>query len=1448
MARVAVAYVEVRPELSKGFRTELNRQLEAVNETIKVKIEPDMKGLSGSMEKAMSKAERAAEDSAAEMQKINDKMLKKEMDQLLKKEAATQALNQRIESAELTHTNKMQAINDKMLKDESDELSKSVAAQNTLNRRIESNQVTHNNKMQAINDKMTKEEVDSQLREERAAQAERFRLQQASISQRIAAEKHGSKMAQTEESAALKERLRQITANNRLEEQLAALVAKNVVKERLRIENKATRDSERQADALQRVVGRHAAEAFTESFADQWRTRMTKITIHESRDIERSMTDRFGAVGSTVARAFIRDFNKEVDRRIQRQADRTGAGFLRRMARGMKGGGQVTRILGGMFKGIAGIADAAGTATSAAFEVMGKGLTTLLSQFSATSGIAAKFGEGLTQAGLAVGALVSTMVSLGLISALISTVVVGLNLVLGALLAIVIPLVGGITALVAELTALAGVGIGAIGLLPGVLGAAAAAFGPLLLVGDRFQKLFEDTSKHTGTLFVSLERLKNAIWAVLGTGFVQAIQGFVTNTLPKFFVGIEAVSAAWGRLLTGLVRLVSTQSAIAAFNTLFAQGAQLVDFFASAINVLGPALLSMAVAAQPALTSILGSVQGLVDAFGAWVSQMTASGQMTTFFNTIALILGQIMQILPPLASLMGAWITSLLGPVAQFVTLLGAMVDRWVALASSAQGMALIRNFFLAMNTIVAAFEPLLEQVVIMFLRFGPTLASLTTTAIPALQMLLATLMNLTTAVAPAVMTFLNAFNAALADPAVQASITQLGVAFGGLITALTAGAPMFASVIDFMALLLRILNPIITVVVALAGALTPVINLVAAILVPVLDALLVILSPLLKLLEWLASLLNKLVAEALREITKLFTDLGKWISWVAQKALANLKKKFEDLAGPLKWLGDKLSWLGDKLGWLGQKMGLTGDDATGMGTDTKNATDKMVGGLNGVAGAKAWDAIATSSQKIGDYMVDGVNVGISGAEKYINALNAMGAAAYNAKNEVDVATFEKNVGKAMNKTFNLNRASKSGKTAGIAAGSAFVAGYNQSVTTKFDTSTKKASTKGKMTAAGYISTFKAELSKLSGFTIIKGDTAYNTGKEIATYIAKGITSGKKNIDKVSKYISKTFSKKLTEMAGKNTEFWKTAKRVGAALPGFADKMKKFTSGKELDDYLAGRQKKYTDLLQQIVDFRAKAKDALTAGSNLVGYFGFIPTPAEVQARLDALKQQMLDFTTGLADLQKRGLSKELAAQWLMAGPEQAGNLVKAGAAATDEQLKQWSASFASIGTEADKATETAATNYFGVGQATVEGYIKGIQSMRDMAGKEMTALIDYVYKQVKVKLKIKSPSQVYASLGSMTVAGYNQGVAGMQSRAVKQVGRLMDAMRSVPAANLAPPRIRIPTVGPGALADRAARNEATYVKVFLGTREITDIIRVEQQRTDETKARAIYAGRKGV
>lgn len=142
--------------------------------------------------------------------------------------------------------------------------------------------------------------------------------------------------------------------------------------------------------------------------------------------------------------------------------------------------------------------------------------------------------------------------------------------------------------------------------------------------------------------------------------------------------------------------------------------------------------------------------------------------------------------------------------------------------------------------------------------------------------------------------------------------------------------------------------------------------------------------------------------------------------------------------------------------------------------------------------------------------------------------------------------------------------------------------------------------------------------------------------------------------------------------------------------------------------------------------------------------------------------------------------------------------------------------------------------------GKQLVQGFINGIKSMGRAVVNALIDLLPGPLKKFAGKLGLSSPSKLFAEHGRNVVLGF---ILGLQ-REARTLNAAMAELAPTPPAT-APARAgtaRRPPLAAGALAGMGPIN----VRVFLGDRELTDLVRVEVQGHAATQARQLAYGRR--
>ena len=1097
------------------------------------------------------------------------------------------------------------------------------------------------------------------------------------------------------------------------------------------------------------------------AFAAQLKTELAKIQPVKTVHVRASMK----GFESAVDRGLDKIEDRVIKPKIKPELDRGAMGRLSKQFRTMGrqfGGGTIGRIFGTTFRFISTMMEQSMKLVGEAVTGVGSQLMKLGDKFGKVGEFVGDFGMQLVAAAPKIGGLVGGVVGLAVALAGVGAIMGAVEFGLGALLAIVIPLTAAVTALVAELFILGSAAAASLFIIPGALLGAAAAFGPLMLVMEKFQALFQKTADAVGPLYEVFERLKNAIFAVITDDFVKMFSTFANTVLPKLFIGIDRVSQAWSRLLTGLLEIASMPGVMAAFNQALTFGAKLVDMMGTAIALLGPTFLEFAAAALPALEVILNQVMGLIGFFDNWFNTMVKTGGAAALFSDVAAFIGQILTLVRQLAPLLGTFMTVALPPARQFVAVIGQIFTALNAMYTATGGQQALANFFNSMNSIVAQLGQLFVQIQPAIMEFGSIISEAMTAARPLASAFLDIMMNLLRNAMPGVNEFMREMSRILSEPATQMAVQELGTAIGNMM-AVFADKEAVIAFLQVLTLLIDIAKGAISVINKLAGA-------------------------------------------------------TSYLTAAYYAATGNMNGAAKIMATQLQSSLDKTKVNTINVGETWKTMSRTG----------VAAFDNIAGASTSLANAPSWQAIIDNSSAAAQ------------------AINSMGYAAYQANNEIDKQTYEKTVGRIfMAKKTAKKVAKPKVDTTGLS--SAWTSGWVSAI----DASTGKISTtaakSAKKVKSVYLTNLKPTVKELNVMSFVKAPRSFNTGLEIARYLAKGITSGSKNIRKATDIIYRGNKTALKNLAKEVVSFAGKVKTFSAALPKtWATDVKKMTSVKQLDAYLEKQQQKWRDTLAVIQEFKGNVRDALTPDRNLTGVFGYFPTPAEVKAKFDAQLAQMRDFAAGIKLLQEKGLDPALAREWLTAGVAGAGNMVQGLKNATTAEIGAITASYKAVGTEAETIAEAQAVKWQGVGEQTVIGYIAGIESMQKQVTGAMSKMLTAALKEAKKDLKIKSPSQVYASLGVNTMAGYIEGITSMGRNTI---GAVSDLFASVTKAS--PPVLR-PKVKPslahtGTLGQIAANGPMINVHVYIGDKELKDITRIAVENADSTRARALLAGRRG-
>lgn len=298
----------------------------------------------------------------------------------------------------------------------------------------------------------------------------------------------------------------------------------------------------------------------------------------------------------------------------------------------------------------------------------------------------------------------------------------------------------------------------------------------------------------------------------------------------------------------------------------------------------------------------------------------------------------------------------------------------------------------------------------------------------------------------------------------------------------------------------------------------------------------------------------------------------------------------------------------------------------------------------------------------------------------------------------------------------------------------------------------------------------------------------------------------------------------------------------------------------KELDGIVASLESA-TQALEDLKSARASLSDSVSGafaeGRNLFGdSFGalfettvkdattgeevtqsIIPDPQAILNRLNQNLSAATNFRSQLDGLLAKGYSSEVVAQIAAQGQQAGGAMAASLLNASGAQVQQMNSTWAAIGTTATAAGERIAGQMYDAGIAIGQGVVNGLESQRETLQATVNSIAGDLVKAIKKRLKIKSPSQVMASEVGEPIG---QGVIGGLESQQTAMNSAMSSFVSVPKTGA---RLSTAITSPGTQGDSAVPAD---VRVFIGERELTDIVRVEVDGHNVKTTRKLTHGRR--
>lgn len=937
---------------------------------------------------------------------------------------------------------------------------------------------------------------------------------------------------------------------------------------------------------------------------------------------------------------------------------------------------------------------------------------------------------------------------------------------IGAAVGAVVPVVAGLSATLVQIAPAAGVA--ATGVL-GIVATAATLKLAMAGVGDAVKAALDPKSagKYAEALaklspnaraFVetihqakpALDAIKSSVQDKVFAGLDTQLKTTATATLPALRQALDASARTLNRMATSVLTTAHSLAADGTLGTALKGATAGLSSFSRLPAVAVQGLVQIGAAASPAFQRLSAVAGGALDKLSAKMTGAFKSGAMQQAIEQAISLIGQLMSVAGNVASIIGSIFSAAQTSGGGFVGTLKTITGSMKTAFASPEVQGGLKALFGTMAQLAKTAGPLLASALgvvgQVLSRLGPpaqtlikALGSALQPVIKALGPVLASVAGAVGSLVAALAPLLTAVGKIIAAilPALQPVFAALGRVFQSMapiISQLAAGIGSYlAPVLSGLAKIIgQLVSGYADQLVAIFDALKPMMPQIAKSMGEIGKAVGDLFTAIAPLLPQLTKMGTTVITQLLPALVPLIPPIVKLtsaliamgVSAITTYAIPALQKLITFISGLQKYMAPGIravTWLVNKISagfeWLYDH--LVGHSVI---PDMVRGIVSWLGSLPG----KAWSVLSSLPGRLASLAGDAasrftgmVRSGLSQAIDWISGLP----------------------GRAVNALGNLGSLLWN-------AGSSIVRGLINGIKSAIPSVQSVLSG-----LTGMIPDWKgpkrrdATLLTPAGKTLIKGlvagiDASTSSLKsklgQVTTLIERAIGINAKNRSKTS-----GLGALLSRIERDNASILRLAARRDSAAKA-----------------LTAATKKLTDVQKERDKLASDTKGKVLGEANIVQGNEQVNSVTAITVGLQQALKKTGAFAAQIATLRKRGLRADLLQQITDAGVESGSATATALSRASAVDLSRINSLQSQLATAAGKVGSTVADQMYGSGIRAAQGLVDGLKKSQASIEKQMEKIAAAMTKAIKSKLKIHSPSQVFADIGAQTAEGLRRGM----------------------------------------------------------------------------------------
>lgn len=415
------------------------------------------------------------------------------------------------------------------------------------------------------------------------------------------------------------------------------------------------------------------------------------------------------------------------------------------------------------------------------------------------------------------------------------------------------------------------------------------------------------------TAVPALKDFQNAIQGAFLGNFTGQMAGWA-GSLEFFKAGLGGVAAELGGMVRAMLDVGTSSHGITQLNDVLGSTQTFLARIREALTPLLAGFIDLGVVGGRWLASLSGGIGGALAQFGAWMSQVSMSGQAWAWMDGALAVLKQLWGILADLTGIINSVLTAVEAAGGSALGVFGQLLDALNTFLASARGQEILVSIFSSLAKVGKALMPVIEALAGALALIAPHVAAIAVAVGPVLTQAINAVAPALAALGPGITAVVRGIGGAV--QAIAPALMPVGQAITSLLQALSPLLPIIGQVAAVIATslaqgvqsIIPSLSALVTSIGQGATALMPLVPLLVSLAATLINSLLPAITPLIPVVAQMIAQWGQQLIPAIAPLIPIVTQLVGLLAGAFVQVWVTLAQAFMPLLGPLTQVAQAL------------------------------------------------------------------------------------------------------------------------------------------------------------------------------------------------------------------------------------------------------------------------------------------------------------------------------------------------------------------------------------------------------------------------------------------------------------------------------------------------------------------------------------------------------------